>query len=98
MYPKTSVTKADTLARLFEYSFSYFLIYLKMKRREKETIGVTMMITSVNFQLISQRKIKLPKNCKIFLTIIDRLSEHTDLMVATSEPSRDNSSPDLVLS
>jgi len=69
-----------------------------MKSNVKDTIGVTIIISKVNFQLISQRKIKLPKNCKKFLIIIDKLSEQTDFIVATSLPNRDNNSPDLFLS
>lgn len=38
-------------------------------------IGVRTIINAVNFQLIKNKKIKLPKNCNKFLNNIEILSE-----------------------
>lgn len=78
MLLNTSVAREVAKAILFEYSFWYFLMTLKRKSNPNEMIGVRTMMNKVNFQLISQRKSKLPKNCKKFLTIIDKLSEQTE--------------------
>lgn len=71
---------------------------LKTKNKPNVIIGVNTMIKVVSFQLISHRNIRLPKNCKRFLIIMDKLSEQTELTVAISFPNLESSSPDLVLS
>lgn len=69
-----------------------------MIRTTKLIIGVNTRINRVSFQLISHKKIKLPKNWRKFRIIIDRLSEHTEYTVVMSFPSLDKSSPVFVLS
>lgn len=50
----------------------------------KLMIGVMTIIKAVNFQLIIQRNIKLPKNCNKFLSKIEILSEAALYTVLTS--------------
>jgi|JI10StandDraft_1071094.scaffolds.fasta_scaffold659222_1 hypothetical protein len=64
----------------------------------KLMIGVTTIIKAVNFQLIIQRKIKLPKNCNKFLSKIEMLSDAALYTVLTSLVNLDINSPVLFLS
>ena len=61
-------------------------------------IGVIIKIKRVIFQLISHKKIRLPKNCKIFLNSIDMLSEAADWTTDISLAKRLVSYPLLLIS
>lgn len=68
------------------------------KRSENDIIGVKTIINSVNFQLITHKNMRLPKNCRKFLINMERLSEQTEYTVAISFPNLDRSYPVLFLS
>jgi hypothetical protein len=78
MFPNTSVASDVVKATLFEYYFWYFFILLIIISTAKDIIGVKTKINRVNFQLISHKNTRLPKNCNKFLNSIDKLSEQTE--------------------
>lgn len=69
-----------------------------MNKMEKDMMGVRIIINTVNFQLIKNRKKRLPKNCNKFLSSIDRLSDAALSTTVTSLVNLEISSPVLFLS
>ena len=69
-----------------------------MNNIEKDIIGVIMIINTVNFQLIKNKNIRLPKNCTKFLMSIDKLSDAALSTTVTSLVSLEINYPVLFLS
>jgi len=60
--PNTSVAKELAKAKLFWYYFLSFFDTLMIAITAKLIIGVAIIMKVVNYQLIKNKKTKLPKN------------------------------------
>jgi hypothetical protein len=98
MLLNTSVASELVKAILLEYSFCKRLLTLTILRMTKEMMGVRIRMKSVSFQLSSQRRRRLPKNWRKFRRRMEMLSVQAEYTVPISFPSRESSSPVLLVS